>query len=101
MGSKDNVKKTEIDVAYVAKLARLALSDEEIKRLGRQLNDILGYISKLNKVDTEHVEPTSHVLPLQNVERADEVKSSLPIDETLKNAPSKEGNFFKVPKVIE
>lgn len=92
---------TKIDVAYVAKLARLALSREEIKRLGRQLNDILGYISKLNEINTETVEPTSHVLPLQNVERDDEVRPSLPIGETLKNAPSKEGNFFKVPKVIE
>lgn len=97
----DKSYNTKIDVAYVSKLARLALDMEEIKRLGRQLNDILGYISKLNEINTEAVQPTSHVLPLQNVERDDEARPSLPIDETLKNAPSKEGNFFKVPKVIE
>ena len=101
MNSHDDVKKTGIDVAYVANLARLALTDQEAKRLGKQLNDILDYINKLNEVDTKNVEPTSHVLPLENVEREDIVRPSLPIGEVLKNAPSKEGNFFKVPKIIE
>jgi len=90
-----------MDIAYVANLARLALTEKEKKQLGKQLNDILDYINKLNKVDTKNVEPTSHALPLQNVEREDIVKPSLLVDEVLKNAPSKEGNFFKVPKVIE
>ncbi len=101
MHSHDEPKKPRIDVGYVAKLARLALTDLETKHLGRQLNDILDYINKLNEVDTKDIEPTSHVLPLENVEREDVVKPSLAIDEVLKNAPSKEGNFFKVPKVIE
>ncbi|MDD5448981.1 MAG: Asp-tRNA(Asn)/Glu-tRNA(Gln) amidotransferase subunit GatC [Candidatus Omnitrophica bacterium] len=102
MVSKDNNnKKSEIDVGYVAKLARLALTADEIKRLGKQLNDILGYIGKLNNVDTAKVQPTSHVLPLKNVERTDKVVPSLRIEETLKNAPLKENSFFKVPKVIE
>lgn len=95
----DSQKK--IDVAYVAKLARLALSDEEVRRLGKQLDTILEYISKLNEVSTQTAEPMSHVLPLENIYRADEVKPSLPTEEALKNAPSKEGTFFKVPKVIE
>jgi len=95
----DSQKK--IDVAYVAKLARLALSDEEVRRLGKQLDTILEYISKLNEVSTQTAEPMSHVLPLENIYRADEVKPSLPTEEALKNAPSKEGAFFKVPKVIE
>jgi len=99
MSSRDNTG--EGVVKYIAKLARLALSSEEITLFGGQLSDILNYISKLNEVDTENIEPTSHVEPLQNVEREDVVKPSLPIGEVLKNAPSKEGNFFKVPKVIE
>jgi len=99
MNSRDNAG--EGVVKYIAKLARLALSNEEITLFGGQLSDILNYISKLSEVDTENIEPTSHVEPLQNVEREDVVKPSLPIGEVLKNAPSKEGNFFKVPKVIE
>ena len=95
----DSQKK--IDVAYVAKLARLALSDEEVRRLGKQLDDILKYIDKLNEVSTKTAEPMSHVLLLENIYRADEVKPSLPTEEALKNAPLKEGAFFKVPKVIE
>jgi len=95
------MKKTNIDVVYVAKLARLALSAEEIERLGAQLNGIIDYVSELNEVDTSAVEPTSHVLPLKNVYREDKAGPSLPVDEVLKNAPSKEDGFFKVPKVIE
>lgn len=101
MSAQDNAKNTKIDVAYVSKLARLALSDEEIKRLGRQLNDILEYINKLNEINTKTAEPMSHALPLENIYRVDEVRPSLPVDETLKNAPSKKDNFFRVPKVIE
>lgn len=91
----------KIDVVYVANLARLALNEEEQKLLAKQLDAILDYISKLEEVDTKKVAPTSHVLPLKNVEREDEAIASLPIGEVLKNAPSKDGNFFKVPKIIE
>ena len=94
------MKKQKIDVVYVAKLARLALGEDEAARLGGQLDDILDYISKLNSVDTSRTEPTSHELPLKNVGREDVVESSLSRDAALKNAPSREGNFFKVPKVI-
>jgi aspartyl-tRNA(Asn)/glutamyl-tRNA(Gln) amidotransferase subunit C len=94
-------KAEKIDIKYIARLARLALKDEEAARLEQQLSDILEYIDKLNKVDTETTEPTSHVLPLHNVYRGDEVKPSLSMDEALNNAPLKENGFFKVPKVIE
>jgi aspartyl-tRNA(Asn)/glutamyl-tRNA(Gln) amidotransferase subunit C len=101
MNSQNNKQKAEMDVAYVARLARIALSEEEIARLGKQLNDILEYIGKLNEINTQTAEPMCHVLPIENVYREDEVRPSLPIEETLKNAPSRKDNFFRVPKVIE
>lgn len=94
-------KRKKIDVSYVARLARLALDEKEAGRLGRQLEDILEYISKLDKVDTKKVEPTSHVLPIENVFRQDKLRASLTAPEALKNAPQPENGFFKVPKVIE
>ena len=89
-----------MDIDYIANLARLELSAEEKEGFSRQLADILDYINKLNELDVVQVKPTSHVLPLKNVTRRDMVKSSLSPEEALKNAPEKEGNFFKVPKVI-
>lgn len=89
------------DLKYVAHLARLHLSDKEIEHFTVQLEGILKYINKLKQVDVANIEPTSHVFPQKNVYRQDELKPSLPIKEALKNAPSKEGDFFKVPKVIE
>lgn len=88
-------------VEYTAKLARMKLSDAELAALSSQLADVLKYVEKLNKVDTANVEPASHVLPLKNVYRADKVKPSLDAEGALKNAPDKEGGFFKVPRVIE
>lgn len=88
-------------VEYTAKLARMKLSDEESSVLSSQLADILKYIEKLNQVDTSKVEPTSHVLPLKNVFREDKVRPSLKPEDVLKNASQKEGNFFKVPRIIE
>lgn len=91
----------EIDVTYVAKLARIRLSPDEIKQLGKQLRNVLAYIDKLKEVDTKTIQPTSHPLPLKNVFRKDEVKPSLPTEEVLNNAPAKETHFFKVPAIIE
>ncbi|MFH1867450.1 MAG: Asp-tRNA(Asn)/Glu-tRNA(Gln) amidotransferase subunit GatC [Candidatus Omnitrophota bacterium] len=88
-------------IKYVAELARLKLKPEEEELFASQLNDILKYMDKLNKLDTKDVEPMSHAASLGNVFREDKVKDSLPNSEALKNAPSKEGKFFKVPKVIE
>ncbi|MCK4248259.1 MAG: Asp-tRNA(Asn)/Glu-tRNA(Gln) amidotransferase subunit GatC [Candidatus Omnitrophica bacterium] len=89
------------DVEYTAKLARIDLSAEEKELFAQQLDRILEYINKLNEVDTSGVEPTTHVLPLKNVYREDKVQDSLPVDKALQNAPEKEGDFFKVPQVIE
>jgi len=88
-------------VEYSVKLARMKLSDKEMVHLSSQLADVLKYIEKLNKVDTSKVEPTSHVLAIKNVFREDRVKKSLDASNALKNAPAKEGAFFKVPKIIE
>lgn len=92
---------TRKDVEYVARLARIGLSDDEIEYFTKQLEAILEYIGKLNKLDVSKVEPTSHVLPIKNVYREDELKKSLPVEDVLKIAVSKDKNQFKVPKVIE
>jgi len=91
----------KIDVEYIANLARIKLKKDEIENFSSQLGEILSYIEKLNQVDTKNSQPTTHPLPLKNVFREDSVKSSLPIDKVLKNAPKKKDSFFKVPKVIE
>lgn len=89
-------------VKRVAHLARLELDDKETDAYSRQLASILSYIDKLNEVDTKDVSATTHVLPtLKNVFRKDSLKSSLEVEAVLKNAPSKEGDLFKVPQVIE
>ena len=89
------------DVEYVAKLARIELTEDEKDTLTAQLSSILDHIEKLNELNIEGVEPTFHVLDVTNVFRADEVRPSLPTEETLKNAPARDGDFFKVPKIIE
>ncbi len=89
------------EVEYVARLARLRLSEEEKERFTHQLDQILEYVQQLNQLDTENVPPTSHVLALKNVWRKDEVKPSLPLSEALSNAPQADEEFFLVPKVIE
>ncbi|MBU4310309.1 Asp-tRNA(Asn)/Glu-tRNA(Gln) amidotransferase subunit GatC [bacterium] len=94
-------KITKRDVEYVAKLARLKLSEKEKEKFTRQLDQILKYVDKLNELDTEKVKPTSHVLPLKNVFREDRVGESLKVEKVLENAPEKAKGFFKVPKVIE
>lgn len=88
-------------VEYVAHLARIELQDKELEKLSSQLHDILGFIDKLTELDTKDVQPTSHILPINNVLRNDEPRQSLTSEKALENAPSKEGNFFTVPKVIE
>jgi aspartyl-tRNA(Asn)/glutamyl-tRNA(Gln) amidotransferase subunit C len=89
------------DVEHVARLARLELALEEKERMRRELDGILSYIGKLNAVDTEGVEPTSHAVPLTNVMREDRARPSLPAADMLANAPERSGEFFRVPKIIE
>ena len=91
----------DIDIEYVAKLARIELTSAQKKKLGKQLKDILAYIEKLKQLKVDKVEPMSHVLPLKNVFRQDKVRPSLALDKVLRNAPAKEKGSFSVPKVIE
>ena len=82
---------------HVARLARLELRDDEVDRLGAQLNDILEAVGKVAELDLTGVPPTSHPLDVVNVWGADEPQPCLPVDEALANAPEREGNYFKVP----
>jgi aspartyl-tRNA(Asn)/glutamyl-tRNA(Gln) amidotransferase subunit C len=88
-------------VEKVATLARLTLSDAEREQFTEQLNQILQFAEKLNELDTDHIEPTSHVLQMQNVMREDEVQPSLPREEALSNAPDQQDGMFRVPAVFE
>lgn len=92
---------TDLDINYVARLARLALSDEEKETYARQLRQVLGHMDKLSAVDTEGVEPTAHSFPLTNVLEADEPREPLPVTEVLRNAPQSRDNQIVVPKVVE
>jgi len=91
----------EIDIKYVAHLARLSLSPQEEQQLGQQLGSILDYIDKLKEVDVSGVEPTAHAFPLVNVIRPDETRPSLFNEEALRNAPAKANGLFIVPKIVE
>jgi len=91
----------DIDVKYVAHLARLSLSPEEEQKIGAQLSNILGYIEKLKEVDVTGVEPTAHAFPLVNVTRPDEVRPSMSSEEALRNAPAQANGLFIVPKIVE
>lgn len=92
---------TIADVEKVALLAKLQFSQEEKEKFTAQLNRILEYMEKLNELDTENVEPTSHVVPLKNVFREDKVGESLPQEGVLANAPAQAEGHFLVPKVME
>ena len=85
------------EVLHVARLARLALTDEEVERLGGQLSAILEAVGKVSELDLEGVEPTAHPLDLVNVWAEDEPRPSLPVDEALANVPDREAGFFRVP----
>ena len=91
----------EIDVKYVAHLARLSLTPEEEQKIGAQLGNILGYIEKLKEVDVTGVEPTAHAFPLVNVTRPDEVRPSISSEDALRNAPAQANGLFVVPKIVE
>ena len=95
------MKITTREVRYVADLARLELSPEEVELFTGDMNRILEYMDQLNELDTAGVEPTSHVLSLKNVFREDVVGESLTVDEVLANAPRQDKGHFVVPKIIE
>ena len=91
------------DVLYISSLSRIEIDKDKIEIFTKEFNKILGYMDKLNELDTEAVEPTLHVLDITNVFREDisYTSASLSRDEALKNAPEKESGHFKVPVVIE
>ena len=89
------------DVEHVARLARLALTPDELERMRTQLNAILVHIDALKAVDTDDVEPTSHAVPVVNVMRDDEPRPPFPVEDMLRNAPDRAGQFFRVPRIIE
>ncbi len=86
---------------HIANLARINLSEEEQTKLTRNLEDILTYISKLERLDITAIEPTSHVLPLKNVFREDVVAASLPQQDALSTAITQQDGAFTVPQVVE
>ena len=88
---------TRADIEHVARLARLALREDEIERLQEQLNAILEAVGKVSELDLADVPPTSHPLALVNVFGLDEPRPCLPVEEALANAPEREGDFFRVP----
>jgi aspartyl-tRNA(Asn)/glutamyl-tRNA(Gln) amidotransferase subunit C len=91
-------KKTVEDAAH---LARIELRPSELKKLSRQLQDILGFIDQLSTLDVGQVKPASHILPMSNVLREDKPHICLTPDKALENSPARNGNFFSVPKIIE
>lgn len=88
------------DVEYLSKLIRIELKEEEKEILVKEIGKIIDYVSQLNKVNTENIEPTYHVIPIKNVFREDIPETSFSKEEILKNAPDKDKNFFKVPRII-
>ena len=88
-------------IKYLESLARITLDEDEEKKVGKELQDILTYIDKLNELDTEGVEAMSHCFPLTNVLRKDEVKPSMSPDEIVANAPESQDETFVVPKTVE
>ncbi|MFT4414611.1 Asp-tRNA(Asn)/Glu-tRNA(Gln) amidotransferase subunit GatC [Fredinandcohnia humi] len=89
------------EVKHVANLARLAVTEDEAKLFQQQLDAIITFAEQLNEVDTENVEPTSHVLKMKNVLREDVATKGLPVEEVIKNAPDVKDGQFRVPSIIE
>lgn len=95
------MKISQKDVEHVARLARLTLAPEELEQMTGQMDAILGYVDKLNELDTDGIEPTAHAVPMANAFREDVNRPSIGIDRTLQNAPQSGEACFVVPKVIE
>ncbi|MEW5785448.1 MAG: Asp-tRNA(Asn)/Glu-tRNA(Gln) amidotransferase subunit GatC [Bacillota bacterium] len=89
------------EVDYVARLARLRLSDAEKGRMAGQLSDILETARRVQELNTENVAPTSHVISLPTAFREDVVEASLPLNRVLQNAPAREKDFFRVPRIAD
>jgi aspartyl-tRNA(Asn)/glutamyl-tRNA(Gln) amidotransferase subunit C len=89
------------EVEHVALLARLGLSDAELRTLADQLSAILDHMRVINQLDTSDIPPTAQVIPLRNVMRPDEPRPSLPVADVLQNAPDQDGGYFRVPPVLD
>ena len=89
------------EVAHLARLSRLALSDEELDEYGRQLDVILGAVARVGEVAAADVPPTTHAVPVVNVFRPDELRPGLTAEEALSGAPAAEDGKFRVPRILE
>ncbi len=94
------MKVTQKDIEYIAKLSKLKLNENEMEEYVEDLNKIIGYVEKLNELDTSNVEPLSHPVMKENAFREDVVKTSIDRNKVLKNAPEADDEYFRVPKVI-
>jgi len=94
-------KTSTLDVAYVAKLARINLTEAEAKVFQQQLDDVLHYVEKLRQADISDVEPAAHALPVFNVFREDAPREWFTVEQALSNAPRKANGLFIVPRVVE
>jgi len=94
-------KTSDLDVAYVARLARINLTDEETELFQKQLGDVLKYAEKLREVNVSNVEAAAHALPIFNVFREDAPRDWFTAQQALSNAPRQANGLFIVPKVVE
>lgn len=92
---------TKERVKHIAHLSRLELSEDEVEKFAKQLDEIIDYAEQLNELDTERIVPTAHVLEVKNVIREDKARPSIAREDTFKNAPDHEDGQFKVPRIIE
>ena len=90
-----------LDIDYIARLARIALTPEEKTKFAQQLGDVLHHARQLGKVDVAGLEPTAHAFPVENIWDDDMVRPGLPVELALKNAPARRENMISVPKVVE
>ena len=95
------MKITADEIRNIAKLSRLSVDGDAIEATEKALNDILGYVERLNGLDLDDVPPMAHAVPLTNVFRKDAVKPSLAREAALRNAPEAENGYFKVPRVVQ
>jgi aspartyl-tRNA(Asn)/glutamyl-tRNA(Gln) amidotransferase subunit C len=95
------MKINQQDVEHVARLARLSLNPDDLKTMTGQMDAILGYVDKLNELDTSGIEPMAHAVPMSNAFREDKITEPIGVKQALQNAPQRNDNYFKVPKIIE
>lgn len=99
-GARSRLSSEKIDIRYVAKLARIALTDDEVEQFGRQLGELLQHVAALSALDTSSVPATAQVVESRNVEREDVSGECLPRETVLSMAPLRQGAFFRVPRII-